>query len=209
MLALNLQAATLEATVADAQGQGIADAVLALVPQGVTPPPSPALPPAVIVQRERTFVPLVTVIQRGQAVRFPNEDRTRHHVYSVSQAKRFEIPLYARQEPPPVVFENPGAIVLGCNIHDHMLGYLFVLDTPYFAQTDAAGRVTLPRLPGGDYGVQVWHPGLKEYVLAAENLRLGPEEVRSLNLTLKLRAARLWQPRTESASLTDNDTAYE
>lgn len=206
---LNLQAATLQADIVNAQGQGVADAILALTPQGAALPPLSALEPAVILQKDRMFAPLVTVIRRGQAVRFPNEDRTRHHVYSVSQAKRFEIPLYARQEPPPVVFETAGVIVLGCNIHDHMLGYLFVLDAPYFAKSDASGRVTLPALPGGDYTVQVWHPGLKDYALAPEPLRLNPTETHNLSFTLKLRAMRLWQPKAESAPTTDNDAAYE
>jgi plastocyanin len=201
-----VQAATLQADILDAQGQGVPEAVLALTPQ--QPVAVQAQEPAVIAQRGRTFVPLVTAVQQGNSVRFPNEDTTRHHVYSISKAQRFEIPLYAKQEPSPVKFDTPGVITLGCNIHDHMLAYLFVLATPYFAKTDAAGHVTLPTLPGGDYTVQVWHPGIKDYLQSLEPLHLNADETRSAQYSVKLRPAQLWQPKPEPESQPGSDSYY-
>jgi plastocyanin len=104
------------------------------------------------------FVPRVLAVTRGTAVTFPNRDRVRHHVYSFSPAKRFELPLYAGSPAAPVVFETPGLVTLGCNIHDWMVAYVLVLDTPYFGKTDATGEVRL-EAPPGDYVMRVWHEG--------------------------------------------------
>jgi hypothetical protein len=83
-------------------------------------------------------------------------------VYSFSPARKFELPLYKGTEAPPVKFDKPGVVVLGCNIHDWMLGYVVVLDTPHFAMTDASGRARVENLPPGTYAVRVWHPRLAD-----------------------------------------------
>ena len=95
-------------------------------------------------------------VHTGTAVSFPNSDNIRHHVYSFSPAKRFELRLYqARRR--PVVFDKPGVVVLGCNIHDWMLGYVYITDDPFFAVSDDAGRLALD-LPPGRYTASLWHP---------------------------------------------------
>ncbi len=71
-----------------------------------------------------------------------------HHVYSFSEAKTFELALYKGNAHPPLVFDRPGVVVLGCNIHDSMLGYILVVDTPHFASTDAAGALSLDEPAG-------------------------------------------------------------
>jgi hypothetical protein len=80
----------------------------------------------------------------------------RHQVYSFSPAKVFELPLYAGTPAKPVLFEKPGVVVLGCNIHDWMLGYVYVSDSPWFAKTGADGSAQLRGLPPQRYGVRVW-----------------------------------------------------
>jgi hypothetical protein len=102
----------------------------------------------------------VTAILVGTAVRFPNHDNIRHQVYSFSPAKRFELPLYAGVPAEPVVFDKPGVIVLGCNIHDWMIGYIYVSESPYFARTGKNGKALLAELPPRAYTVRVWHPQL-------------------------------------------------
>jgi hypothetical protein len=72
-------------------------------------------------------------------VAFPNSNEIRHHAYSFSAPKRFEVPLDKDTSANPVLFDRPGMVVLGCNIHDWMLGYIYVADTPYFGKTDADG----------------------------------------------------------------------
>ncbi len=109
-------------------------------------------------QVDKQFAPKVTAVAVGTSVFFPNNDNIRHQVYSFSPAKRFELPLYAGVPAQPIVFDKPGVVVLGCNIHDWMVAYVYVSESPYFGKTDASGKVTLADLPPRAYVVRVWHP---------------------------------------------------
>jgi plastocyanin len=151
---------SLEAFVREDGGRPVADAVVSLVAPGApAAPPRPG--PAVMDQQNKTFVPHVLTVPVGTPVTFPNRDNIRHHVYSFSAAKRFELPLYIGTPAAPVVFDTPGIVVLGCNIHDSMVGYVYVSATPYFAKTGADGRVLLGDVPPGAYEARVWHPRLR------------------------------------------------
>lgn len=114
----------------------------------------------VIDQIDKEFIHPITVIRPGTAVIFPNHDKIRHHVYSFSPAKTFELPLYKDDTPKPILFDKPGVVALGCNIHDWMTAYIYVVDSPFAALTDANGSARLT-LPAGRYTVQIWHPRLK------------------------------------------------
>jgi plastocyanin len=154
-----LWAASLHAELVDSQGLPLANAVLSLRgPLGAATAPSPA----VMDQRSRQFAPSVLAVRSGTAVSFPNSDNIRHHVYSFSPAKRFELRLYQGTPSAPVQFDNPGVVVLGCNIHDWMVGYVYVTDDPWFSVSDAQGRLTLEQLPAGRYAVSLWHPQVPE-----------------------------------------------
>lgn len=148
-------AASLQAELLDSQGQPLANAVLSLHgPAG----PAPASELALMDQRAQQFAPNVLVVRSGTAVSFPNSDNIRHHVYSFSPTKRFELRLYQGTPSEPVTFETPGVVVLGCNIHDWMVGYIYVTDDPWFAVSDEQGRLNLAQLPAGQYSVSLWHP---------------------------------------------------
>ncbi len=108
-------------------------------------------------QVNKQFVPYVLPIHEGDQVGFPNSDQIRHHVYSFSPAKPFEIKLYSGEPTAPIEFEKPGAIVLGCNIHDNMLGYIFVTDRPVYTMTNADGNATLAAA-SDSMSIDVWHP---------------------------------------------------
>lgn len=112
---------------------------------------------AAMAQRNRNFDPGVLVVQVGTAVQFPNFDTVRHHVYSFSPTRTFEIKLYAGTPSAPVVFDQAGTAVLGCNIHDRMTAFVHVVSTPHFALSGADGSVVLD-LPEGEHTVQAWHP---------------------------------------------------
>jgi plastocyanin len=114
--------------------------------------------PAVMDQRDRAFVPGLLVVAVGSSVDFPNNDSVSHQVYSFSAAKRFQLPLYKGQVHPPVTFDKPGLVVLGCNIHDTMVGYIYVTAAPFFGTTDAGGTLTLKELPPGEYRITVFSP---------------------------------------------------
>src|SRR5213594_3548071 len=94
-------------------------------------------------------------------VSFPNRDNIRHHVYSFSSPKKFELPLYIGTPAAPVLFDKPGVVALGSNIHDWMLAYIYVVTTPYFAKTAADGKGRLDRLPPGTYEARVWQPRMR------------------------------------------------
>ena len=151
-------AASLEASVTDADGLALEHAVVSL--HGELPVKAPPGTHAIMDQRERRFAPTVVPIQTGTDVSFPNGDDVRHHVYSFSEPKTFQLKLYHGEASEPVHFGEPGIVVLGCNIHDSMLGYLAVLDTPLFTKSAASGKAVIESAPGGRYTLQVWHPDL-------------------------------------------------
>ena len=153
LLPASLAAATLEVQVRDARGAAVRDAVVYAIPDSRAPL---AKRTAVMDQKNRQFIPHVLVVQTGTAVSFPNSDDVRHHVYSFSPAKTFQLPLYKGTPANPVLFDKPGVVTLGCNIHDSMSAFVVVVDTPFFEKTGADGRVTLDDVDPGRYSVHVW-----------------------------------------------------
>lgn len=141
--------------VQDVSGKALPDTVVYVEPEGA---PAPARSPgsAEIEQKSLKFMPLVTVVQTGSKVMFPNNDKVRHHIYSFSAAHKFDQKLYSGQSATPQIFDKAGTVVLGCNIHDKMLAYVKIVDTPYFAKTDGAGAARI-ELPAGKYVVKAWH----------------------------------------------------
>jgi len=139
-------------------------------------------------QVNRQFVPYVKAIAVGTSVSFPNKDNLRHHVYSFSEAKRFELPLYSGVSATPVKFDTPGVVILGCNIHDWMIGYIYVSESPWFAVTDKQGRAMIQGLPEGRYRVRSWHPLMEideQTTVQTVNVVTAPDT--ELNWDLKLK----------------------
>jgi len=151
---------TVEFRLADTKGRPVADAVVSLVPLDAPAHVAPPAVPLEIMQQGQEFRPYVTALVVGTAVSFPNRDTVQHHVYSLSQPKMFELPLYAGESKQAIVFDRPGVVALGCNIHDWMAAYIVVLETPWFARTGANGTATITAVPAGRYRAEVWHPRL-------------------------------------------------
>ena len=158
-LCTKVHAGSLEVTVKDGSGALISDAVV--YAKASASASVPAQKRVVIDQRDKQFIPYVTALQVGTSVMFPNKDNIRHHVYSFSPAKKFELPLYSGVPAEPVVFDKEGFVTLGCNIHDWMVAYVAVLATPYFQVTGKEGRALLNDVRPGQYTVEVWQPALK------------------------------------------------
>jgi plastocyanin len=151
--------ASLSVDVTDSSGAPLADAAVYAEPAAGQDMPKAARE-VEIQQKKRTFLPLVTVIQVGTKISFPNNDTVKHHVYSFSPAKVFDIPLYSGKTGAAQTFDKVGTVVLGCNIHDQMIAYVQVVNTPYFGKTDADGRVKIDGLPAGKYLLKAWHYNL-------------------------------------------------
>lgn len=154
------QAANVTVQVRDPAGKALAGAVVAVEVGGVARTAAPGVR-AEISQRQRSFEPGLLVVQTGTSVDFPNLDTVRHHVYSFSPAKTFELKLYNGRPSSPVLFDRAGVVSLGCNIHDQMIGTVVVVDTPLFGRTDAGGQLVLD-LPVGTHRLRTWHPRMRE-----------------------------------------------
>ena len=176
-------AASVQAMVRDGAGRPVPDAVVYAIPS--SGPSEARGRTAAIEQVDREFVPYVSVVQTGTTVTFPNRDPIMHHVYSFSPAKTFEIKLYTGKSPVEVVFDKPGVVTLGCNIHDWMIGYVFVVSTPHFGKSDANGVALMRDVPVGTYDVQVWHPQQRAAAVQ-QRIAVQAADVVSLPYTLEV-----------------------
>ena len=156
-------AADLTVVVKGDDGMPLADAVVVVRPAAGAAAAAPIRFswPLTMTQQNIAFNPYVLIVPVGSEVGFPNKDKVRHHVYSFSAAKRFELKLYGQQEERTVVFDKAGIVPLGCNIHDQMIGFIYVTDSPYAAKTGASGEAVVRGLPAGAATLTVWHPDMK------------------------------------------------
>lgn len=156
------QAASLVVDLRDASGAPLADAVVSVQATGrATPRPSGFPWGSQIVQQNIQFQPRVLIVPTGAAVAFPNRDSVRHHVYSFSKPKRFELKLYGRETARAVTFDKGGTVALGCNIHDAMQGFIRIVDTAWANKSDARGRVVIEGVSPGPAVLTVWHAGAR------------------------------------------------
>lgn len=152
-------AADVQVRVSDLRGDPVPDVVVTLEGAESTAT-SPGRWETVMDQVRKNFEPRILIVRAGSAVEFPNSDSTAHQVYSFSPTKRFELPLYRGSTPSPVIFDKPGIVVLGCNIHDNMIGYIYVTGAPYFGKTDTAGHLQLHKVREARYRLSAWTPRL-------------------------------------------------
>ncbi|WP_432280166.1 methylamine utilization protein [Shewanella aestuarii] len=165
LFVLVAEAAELSITVVDTQGQQLEDTVVELIPikegrhelNKLMPPTSQYE----MRQKNRIFSPFVLAVPQGAKVHFPNLDRTRHHVYSFSPAKEFELKLYIGVTESPIEFDKAGLVAIGCNIHDYMQAYIYVSSSPVFSVSNEVGQIQFSDLVIGEYQLKVWHPWLR------------------------------------------------
>lgn len=162
-----------------------------------------------ITQRNKTYIPHVSIFQKGTNVTFLNEDRKKHHVYSFSKAKKFEIKLYSGKPPKKIIFDKSGLVTLGCNIHDNMLAYAYILDTPYYALSNKQGRATLRNVPNGQYLLKIEHPQQKNEAAIQKRLNLsGKGRSFSYQLALKPKWKQAGQRQPSLSSAYDDEDEY-
>jgi plastocyanin len=191
--------------VLDDQNKGVANVVVYLLPlnshQSV-----PSETPAVMDQIDTQFVPHILPVQKQSLVQFPNSDSIKHHVYSFSKAKTFELQLYKGLQADPLLFAEAGVVELGCNVHDWMLGYIYVVDTPYFSKTDKDGSVQLT-VPEGEYRVKIWNPLIQDDLESLSTTIKTLASTKTVKHKIKLKQALL--PNLHQYQQTDEFSDYD
>jgi len=190
LCALQAFAATVEVKALGSDGKPLPEAVVFLESREAKAAARP-LTGVEVAQSERRFVPRVTVVTAGSEVQFPNRDKVRHHVYSFSPIKPFELKLYIGAPANPVLFDKPGIAVLGCNIHDSMVAWVVVAEAPHHGLADARGSVRLDQVPPGSYRLRTWHAGLPPGAPALDEPLLVPASGAQAVVKLPLAAAAL------------------
>ena len=160
-------AARLNVSVHTADGKPLMGAVVTATRKDASDKPAPGVH-AAISQVNLAFDPDLLVIPVGSSVDFPNNDTVSHQIYSFSEAKRFQLPLYRGTPYPPQRFDKAGLVTLGCNIHDAMLAYILITDAPFFGRSDSNGTWSAPNVPAGHYHILIWHPRLRDAPAALE-----------------------------------------
>jgi plastocyanin len=174
--------ASVSGTIAGGGAPGPGGAVVWLKrANGETPRPAPARG-KVISQRGKTFVPHVLAVPVGTKVDFKNDDAIFHNVFSLAKPNDFDTGLYKQGGSSPQVFKKPGPVQLLCNIHSSMLGYVYVVDSPYYAQADQAGAFTIKGVPPGEYDLEVWHEASSKNT--RQRITVGDDGVRGLALRI-------------------------
>lgn len=190
LLFINIaHAATIIATIEGEDGTPIEFAVVTLVGENSgNLSANVEMPSPVMSQEDIKFTPFVLPVAVGSTVSFPNKDDIRHHVYSFSKIKRFELELYGGDEEKSVFFDNEGVVALGCNIHDDMLAYIYVTPSNNFATSGADGKLAISDLEAGTYKAYVWHPringNLQDYMQDI-TVNINDDAILNFNISLK------------------------
>lgn len=158
--------------VVDQLNQPLADAVVSFVFKDAPPAESVSPTPYIMDQVNKAFLPHVLLVPKGAKVSFPNSDDIRHHVYSFSEAKTFELRLYHGKPKAPLDFSESGVVVLGCNIHDSMVGYVYVYDDKPAIKTSVLGLAAMPYAKEQLEAITVWHARAK----------IGVDRIRTIKL---------------------------
>jgi plastocyanin len=197
-ISINASAATLNGTITTMDDEPVFEAVITAVGTAKTKF-SGTTSPHKMDQKNREFVSHILATHVGESVVFPNSDNIKHHIYSFSPANSFEIQLYKDIPPKPIKFDKKGIVVLGCNIHDWMVGYVYVTDAPYFTQTNEKGAWSL-NLPADDYTVTVWHPNLETpNNVQIQQIKITAEKIAPIEQKITLK------PTTQTGKPPEND----
>ncbi|MBT8079460.1 MAG: methylamine utilization protein [Gammaproteobacteria bacterium] len=187
------RASDLDVSVVDRDGKPVPNVAVYAVPLGEASGGSAATATATMNQIDVQFHPHILIVQQGTAVSFPNTDTIAHHVYSFSDPQQFDLAIYKGDLHPPVTFDRPGLVTLGCNIHDNMLGYILVVETDMFGKTNNVGQATLPLNRSGEFKVRIWSPRIRDRsdsLSRTVTLSGGRDQVLRFSLESKLRPPR-------------------
>jgi plastocyanin len=179
-------AETLRLRITDASsGEVLENAVVEVLHPETTQGESVQATDVLIDQIDKEFVPRVTIAVKGTQIRFPNSDNILHHVYSFSTTKVFDIPLYGQGSAEfSEVFDKPGVVEIGCNIHDWMLAFIYIAESDRVAKTDGEGIAEISNLPPGAYSLKIWHPRLPNQDAIQQQVQLGINDTTALSISI-------------------------
>lgn len=183
---------TVSVKVVDASGQAIDHVIVYLQPKIVMDAKESS--PIEIEQKNKLFNPFISVVPVGTNATFPNHDGIGHHVYSFSETKTFELPLSEDVLTQEILFDKPGVVTVGCNIHDWMVAYIYIVDTPYFAKTDSNGLANLEEITPGEYDFHIWHPGSINNNDSAKTITIDQDNTIQEQFILNIRPDYFWRP---------------
>lgn len=183
---------SLSVKVTDASGQAVKDAIVYLQPKNAMKVSETSA--IEIEQKNKLFNPFISVIPTGTTATFPNHDGIGHHVYSFSETKTFELPLSEEELSQEILFDKPGVVTIGCNIHDWMVAYIYIVDTPYFAKTNSTGLANLEKVTPGEYELHIWHPGSIINKDSVSSITIAQDQVTQETFTLDIRPDYFWKP---------------
>jgi plastocyanin len=147
---------TVNGTIGGGGQAGPGGAVITLKPlAGFAPRATPVN--RVMFQKNKSFSPHVMAVPVGSTINFKNADEIFHNVFALGSAAAFDTGLKKGGDDAPEKFDHPGVIELLCNIHATMLGFVVVVDTPYYAVSDGTGAFAIKNVPPGEYEASVWH----------------------------------------------------
>ena len=196
IFAFNALAADISIVVLDQKSTPVANSYIELYTPSL-PPPTPQ--EAVIDQVDKEFVPLYSAVPIGSTVSFPNSDNIQHQIYSFSKIKPFDLPLYEGSHTEKITFTKAGILQMGCNIHDWMLSFLYIYESPLFAQSNQQGLVTFTDLPIGEYELRIWSPLLKNNrKIVIQTIHVTQNQ--TFTQTIKVRKKIRRKPRLENTS---------
>ncbi len=180
LMAQSAWSGTIEGRVSRGGSADLSDSVVSVEDiESPLQPPQKAAPE--MNQKGLRFVPHVLAIQAGNTVDFPNSDPVSHNVFSISDAKRFNLGLYGRGMKRSIRFDRPGVVELLCNVHMEMSGYIVVLKNRYFVQPGTSGAFRIAGVPAGRHRVRCWH---EELPAQEEEINVPSEGVASVNFDM-------------------------
>jgi plastocyanin len=192
-LCMSIQAETLRVAVLDNNGKPVSGVVVYALAEN---PASVQVSDTIEVeQRNKEFQPFISVVTTGSSAIFPNHDGIGHHVYSFSPVKSFDLPLSEKVLTTSILFDKPGIVTVGCNIHDWMVGYIYIIDTPYYALTDDEGNASINDIPANDYSLQIWHPGINLNDVMKRQIRLNVDNSEAQKFSINIKPEYLWKPK--------------
>lgn len=135
-------------------------------------------------QKNLVFIPRVLPILKGTTVDFLNSDNVQHNVFAPGKVEKFNLGTWGLGGVRDYIFNNPGEVIILCNVHSEMVAYIIVLENPYFAKTDAEGNFRIENIPPGTYQLKTWHEKRK---LDPQEITVAKGEIKEIHLELKKR----------------------